>query len=116
MQDQTHYFLLDVIGHSDGLQAGLGGGLSGFLVVLLLEVELVVAAEVPLFPLAAGPLLLHAAVPRDIGHLLARHRYLSGAAGGRETNDEKFIQTELRTNCIILAEAEIRRQNSCTTP
>ena len=69
----THNLLLDVICYSDGLQAGLGGLSSWFLVVLLLVVKLVIAAEVPLFSLSSCSLLLGGTVPGHVGHLFARH-------------------------------------------
>lgn len=59
---QTYYFLLDVVGHGDGLQARLHARPSRFLVVLLLKVKLVITAHVPLFPLPAD-LLSDSGVP-----------------------------------------------------
>lgn len=86
---QTYYFLLDIIGHSDRLQAGLQAGPPRFLVVLLLKVKLVIAAHLPFFPLPADP-LLYSSVP---WRLLGRHFSLNSVHGGKKLKSVKSIKT-----------------------
>lgn len=71
---KSYNLFLHIVRHSDWLEAGFSGLLAGFLCVFLLIIlKLVVAAEVPVFLFAAGPLSLHSTISRDISHLLAWH-------------------------------------------